>query len=78
MEDADAMRNAWLSTFVEMKYHRNPERAIDCASVGRQFRAAEDEEDEEEEVEEAAGDAYAYRCVLPCGQVRNHCSYNSA
>lgn len=72
MEEAEFMRNAWISTFKEMKKHMQPARAIFVPRIGKVYAAV----DTEEEVEEDRGRDYS--CTLPCGQVRNRCSFNAA
>ena len=90
LDDAYEMREAWLKAFPEMKLHMNPERARDTGILNRNlfgfhgnWHPTDDEEDEydEDEYEEMANgkdDSFSYCAVLPCGQVRNRCSYNAA
>lgn len=88
MDDAVYMRDSWIRAFPEMKLHMNPEKATDTGILNRNlfgFHAAwtptddEDEYDDDyEEVANGKDDAFGYRAVLPCGQIRNRCSYNAA
>jgi len=91
MDDAYEMREEWIRAFPEMRKHMNPEKARDTGVLNRNLFGfhgnwhpiAEDEEEDydEEEYEEIANgrdDSFAYCAVLPCGQVRNCCSYNAA
>lgn len=76
LEEATAMREAWISTFTEMKKHMNPEKAlslnVSARAYGMERFDPEDEEDEDE------GKGREYMCRLPCGQIRNRCSYNAS
>lgn len=78
MEEAEELRNEWISTFTEMKRHMNPTRWAPAKDADKQFgfSTANDEELEEDETEEDTRDRYM--CQLPCGQLRVNCSYNAA
>lgn len=84
MQDAEEMCDAWTNTFKEMKLHMKPEKASYIPKVNEDmFGYREEDPDDLEDdipIEEDTGrdDAFAYRAVLPCGQVRNRCSYNAA
>lgn len=91
MDQAGEIRDTWIKTFKEMKLHMNPEKATDTGILNRNlfgfhgnWRPTDDDEedfeDDEEYEENANGkdDAFGYRAVLPCGQVRNRCSYCAA
>lgn len=84
-EEADYMCKAWIEAFPEMKYHRNPERATDIGRMqyemfGKNPQYEEDDDDEIpwEEQDTGKDDAFGFRAVLPCGQIRNRCSINAA
>ena len=52
-----------------------------CAACGEADVVTGDDVPDEEEFEENANgkdDAFGYRAVLPCGQIRNRCSYCAA
>jgi hypothetical protein len=51
-----------------------PLKASKTAIVMREFGLRKRDDDEEED-DDIGGE---YKAVLPCGQVRNHCSYNAA
>lgn len=90
MDDAIHMRDEWIKAFPEMRFHMNPEKCIDTGKINMDIfghkpaawyeEEEEDIEDEEYEEEYANGkdDTYAYCAKLPCGQIRNRCSYNAA
>ena len=73
-DEAKEMRDAWLNTFTEMQDHMRPLKASKTAIVMREFGLRKHDDDEEED-DDIGGE---YKAVLPCGQVRNHCSYNAA
>lgn len=76
LEDAENTRNAWIETFTEMREHMNPMKAkntkVAFNAYGMERKASDDEEEEDE------GSGHEYMAILPCGQVRNHCSYNAS
>jgi DNA polymerase I-like protein with 3'-5' exonuclease and polymerase domains len=90
MDDAYEMREEWIRAFPEMRKHMNPEKARDTGLLNRNLfgfhgnwhpLTDEEEEFDEDDYEEMANgkdDSFAYCAVLPCGQVRNCCSYNAA
>lgn len=90
MDDAIHMRDEWIKAFPEMRFHMNPEKCIDTGKINMDIfghkpaawyeEEEEDIDDEEYEEEYANGkdDTYAYCAKLPCGQIRNRCSYNAA
>jgi hypothetical protein len=77
MDDAKFMRDSWINTFKEMKLHMQPEEIKSARAYGNAFGFMEDDEDDVE-IDESEKNRQMYRCVLPCGQVRNRCSYNAA
>ena len=76
LEEATAMREAWISTFTEMKKHMNPEKALSLNGSARAYGMERIDPEEEEEEDEGKG--REYMCRLPSGQIRNRCSYNAA
>lgn len=91
LDEAVHMREAWIKAFPEMKFHMKPEKATDTGVLNRNIfgyhgawhpvRDDEDDFEYDEEFEENANgkdDAFGYRAVLPCGQIRNRCSYCAA
>lgn len=77
MDDAKFMRDSWISTFKEMKLHMQPEEIKSANIYGNVFGFMEDDEDDIE-IDESEKSKQLYRCVLPCGQIRNRCTYNAA
>ena len=74
MDDATAMREAWIETFSEMKKHMQPKKAKDDKQSKRAYGIALDEDEEEQD----DGGKKEYMAELPCGQIRNRCSFNAA
>ena len=77
LEEAETTRNQWITTFTEMQKHMQPLKAKSTKVAFNAYgmeRHAADEEDEDEE-DNGRRD---YMAVLPCGQIRNRCSYNAA
>ena len=74
-EEATEMRKAWISTFKEMQKHMLPEKAVSIKAAakayGMEFHTADEEEEEDDGGRE-------YMAKLPCGQIRNRCSYNAS
>lgn len=75
MEEAVEMRKEWISTFSEMTKHMNPLKAKSTKVAARAYGMERPASDDEDEEDDGVGD---YMAILPCGQVRNHCSYNAA
>ena len=73
LDDAAAMREAWINTFTEMKKHMQPTKAKNTKHSKRAYGLSLDED--EDEVDE--GGKREYMAELPCGQVRNKCSFNA-
>lgn len=78
MEEADDLRRVWIETFHEMKQFRNPEECKQDNRFSNYYGAYSDGEEEESEDNQEENNRKLYKCVLPCGQVRNRCSYNAA
>ena len=75
IEEAETTRNEWITTFSEMVEHMRPQKAKNTQVAFKAYGLERHESDEEEEEDEGGRD---YMAVLPCGQVRNRCSYNAA
>jgi hypothetical protein len=75
MEEAEFMRDAWISTFKEMKFHMKPEKLRNSTGFGNQFGFRDDEE---EYIDPSEQDRQLYRAKLINGMVRNRCSFNAA
>lgn len=75
-DEAADLRRVWIDTFYEMKQFQNPEECNNTSRFNANYGAYDDEEEESEVDQE--GPRQLYRCVLPCGQVRNNCTYNAA
>lgn len=81
LDEAAQIRDKWISTFTEMKYHTNPEKIVTPFNTFDQYKQKAkygyDQEDEEEEYEdEYKGDRYVARLIN--GMVRTDCSYCAA
>lgn len=76
MEEADDLRRVWIETFHEMKQFQKPEECKNTSNFSAYYGAYSDEEEESEVDQEAP--RQLYKCILPCGQVRNRCTYNAA
>ena len=76
MDEATAMREAWISTFKEMQFHMNPLKAKSIKASEVAYGLERHQEDED--VEEEDDGRREYMAILPCGQVRNRCSFNAA
>ena len=75
MEEAAEMRKEWIATFPEMQKHMNPLKAKSIKTAARAYGMERHAEDDEEEDDNGSRD---YMAILPCGQIRNRCSYNAA
>jgi len=75
LDEAAVMREAWIDTFKEMHYHMNPEKAENVKVAFKAYGMDSGLDDEEDEEDKGRKD---YKAILPCGQVRNHCSFNAA
>ena len=75
IEEAETTRNEWITTFTEMADHMRPQKAKNVRVAFKAYGLERHEADEEEEEDDGGRD---YMAVLPCGQVRNRCSYNAA
>ena len=75
MEEAAEMRKEWIATFPEMQKHMNPLRAKNVKVASRAYGIERPEEGDDEEEDNGSRD---YMAILPCGQIRNRCSYNAA
>ena len=77
MEEAAKTREIWIQTFKEMSQHMRPEQAknvkVAFNAYGMERKNNDDEEDEDEDTGKRT-----YMAKLPCGQIRNRCSYNAA
>lgn len=78
MDDAKFMRDSWINTFREMTLHMKPEEIRNARSYGNVYGFNMEDDEDEIEIDESEKTRQLYRCVLPCGQVRNRCSYNAA
>ena len=58
-----------------MTKHMNPLKAKSTKVAARAYGMERPANDDEDEEDDGVGD---YMAILPCGQVRNHCSYNAA
>ena len=74
--EADDLRRVWIDTFHEMKQFQKPEECKNTPNFSTYYGAYSDEEEESEVDQEAP--RQLYKCILPCGQVRNRCTYNAA
>lgn len=77
LDEATVMREAWIDTFKEMQFHMKPDKAKNVKFSAHAYGMERLTEDEEEE-EAQEGKGREYMCKLPCGQIRNRCSYNAA
>ena len=77
VEEATATREAWITTFKEMVPHMRPKLAknvkVAFNAYGMESKHSGDDEDEDED-----NGKRNYMAELPCGQIRNRCSYNAA
>lgn len=78
MDDAKFMRDSWINTFTEMKLHMQPEEIKNANAYGNMYGFNMEDDEDEIEIDESEKKKQLYRCVLPCGQVRNRCTYNAA
>jgi DNA polymerase I-like protein with 3'-5' exonuclease and polymerase domains len=79
VEEAADTRAAWISTFKEMRPHMNPEKALNVKVAFNAYgMERSNNTDEDEEDEDADNGRRTYMAKLPCGQIRNRCSYNAA
>jgi hypothetical protein len=69
------MRKEWIATFPEMQKHMNPLKAKNVKAAAKAFGFERPGEDDDEEDDSGGRD---YMAILPCGQIRNRCSYNAA
>ena len=75
LDEATAMREAWISTFKEMQFHMNPPRATSTMASEVAYGLERHQEDEEPEEDDGL---HEYMAILPCGQIRNRCSFNAS
>ena len=76
LEEAELTRSEWISAFPEMTEHMRPEKAKNTRISRNAYGMERHEADEEEEEDDGGGRDYMAK--LPCGQIRNRCSYNAA
>ena len=74
-EETNYMRDAWINTFREMKYHMNPERISNRMWVQKAYGYVP-EDDETEDDSKSLGQQYIAKCIT--GFVRNRCTKNAA
>lgn len=75
LDEANVMREAWIGTFTEMQDHMNPLKAENVKVAFNAYGMNGGPDDEEDEEDNGRKE---YKAILPCGQVRNHCSFNAA
>ena len=76
LEEAELTRSEWITAFSEMTEHMRPEKAKNTRISRNAYGMERHEADEEEEEDDGGGRDYMAK--LPCGQIRNRCSYNAA
>jgi DNA polymerase I-like protein with 3'-5' exonuclease and polymerase domains len=76
VEEAESTRSVWIQTFKEMQKHMRPQLAKNVKVAFNAYgmeRISSEEDDEDED-----NGKRNYMAELPCGQIRNRCSYNAA
>lgn len=76
VEEAESTRSVWIQTFKEMQKHMRPQQAKNVKVAFNAYgmeRISSEEDDEDED-----NGKRNYMAELPCGQIRNRCSYNAA
>ena len=78
LEEAEELRNTWIKTFKEMRFHMKPEKLTSAGGVGEQFGFGDEDDPDAAEIDASEKDRQMYRAVLINGMVRTRCSYNAA
>ena len=76
-EEATELRETWIRTFREMKYHMQPEEMSVGSRAMRQYGQEEDQDDDDE-VQDDGDNRRLYRAKTILGMLRSRCSFCSA
>lgn len=73
-EETDYMRDAWISTFREMRYHMQPEKLPNKSWIKQTYGYVEEDAEPDDSANE--GQQYIAKCIT--GFVRTRCTKNAA